>query len=250
MKLSNTKASYYASLNQSKHRKSEGLFLICGRKCVVDTAGCFDIEVLITDSSISDDYGLDCKELLTASPAQLSRISRMESAPEVVAVCRIPDYQEDEDYVRNNLSLVLDDVQNPGNLGTIVRAADWFGIRYVFASEGTADIFSPKAVQATMGALARVRVIYCDIPDLLSRYAGLPVYATLLDGDNIYDAHLEGKGLIVMGNEGRGISPEVRHLVNSGLKIPSYPPDAPACESLNVGIATSIVLAEFRRRML
>ncbi len=217
---------------------------------MVDTARFFDVETLIVDSSVSDDYRLNYGEVLTASPAQLSRISRMESAPEVIAVCRIPDYEEDEEYVRNNLSLVLDDVQNPGNLGTIVRAADWFGIRYVFASEGTADIFSPKAVQATMGALARVKVIYRNIPSLLARYEGLPIYATLLDGDDIYNAELSGKGLIVMGNEGRGISPEVRHLVTCGLKIPSYPPDAPACESLNVGIATSIVLAEFRRRML
>ena len=132
-----------------------------------------------------------------------------------------------------------------------LKLADWLGIRHVYASPRTADVYSPKAVQATMGALARVRMHYTDLPALLARCreAGLPVYGTFMDGDSLYAADgLEARGVIVMGNEGNGISPEVGRLVSHRLAIPSYPPGAPTCESLNVGVATAIVCAEFRRR--
>ena len=136
-----------------------------------------------------------------------------------------------------------------GNVGTIVRLADWFGIEHVFASMNTADVFAPKVVQATMGAIARVKVHYCNLVDVMQRLnAQVPVYGTFLDGNDLYSQPLENHGLIVMGNEGRGISAEVESCVNQRLFIPPFPIGRATSESLNVAIATAVVCAEFRRR--
>ena len=186
-----------------------------------------------------------------ATEEELRRASSQKSPQGVLAVLRKPADTPDPDTPARDLCLALDDVQDPGNLGTIVRVADWFGLRDVFCSRHSADVYGAKTVQATMGALARVRVHYVDLPALLARCreAGLPVYGTFMDGDSLYAAGgLEARGVIVMGNEGNGISPEVGRLVSHRLLIPSYPPGAPTCESLNVGVAAAIVCAEFRRR--
>ena len=142
---------------------------------------------------------------------------------------------------------MLDGVQDPGNLGTIARVADWFGIRHIICSPDTADIYNPKAVQATMGALARVKFYYTELAMVLSQYSG-PIYGTFLDGNNIYKEELSRNGIIVMGNEGKGISQRTREMINRRLLIPNYPEGTLTTESLNVAIATSIVCAEFRRR--
>lgn len=154
--------------------------------------------------------------------------------------------------LNSQLILALDGVQDPGNLGTIIRTCDWFGIHDILCSRDTADCFNPKVVQATMGALARVRLHYVDLPQMLAQLhqQGIPLYGTLLEGRNMYDANAiadRHKGVIIMGNEGNGISPQVRQLITHPLFIPSYPADMPTSESLNVGIATAIVLSEFRR---
>ena len=149
--------------------------------------------------------------------------------------------------MKGKLTLALDGVQDPGNLGTIVRIADWFGIEDILCSMDTADIYNPKAIQATMGAIARVRLHYVDLPDMLSQ-TSLPIYGTFLDGENLYDKQLSPEGIIVMGNEGKGITKEVGEKVSERLFIPSYPAQRETSESLNVAIATSIVCAEFRRR--
>ena len=152
------------------------------------------------------------------------------------------------EVVQQQLCLALDDVQNPGNLGTIVRLADWFGIEHIFCSRGCADIYNPKTVQATMGGLARVQVHYMDLPQMLSLLPeDVPVYGTFLDGDNLYKKSLDNRGLIVMGNEGKGISSSVEAFVTERLYIPNYPAGRATSESLNVAIATAIVCAEFRR---
>ena len=148
-------------------------------------------------------------------------------------------------WTKKGLSLVLDGVQDPGNLGTIIRLADWFGIDAVFCSHHTADAWNPKVVQATMGSIARVPIIYCDLAELLTS-TPLPVYGTLLDGANLYSQTLSPDALIVMGSEGTGISAPVRQLINHRLLIPRYG-SSDGAESLNVAIATSIVCAEFRR---
>ena len=148
-----------------------------------------------------------------------------------------------------NLVLALDDVQDPGNLGTIMRIADWFGIKDIFCSKATADIFNPKAVQATMGAVARVKIHYTDLAKELSALpSSIPVYGTFLEGDIIYDTQLSANGVIIMGNEGNGISKEVGKTVSRKLYIPNWPAGAATSESLNVAIATAIVCSEFRRR--
>ena len=143
----------------------------------------------------------------------------------------------------------LDGVQDPGNLGTIVRIADWWGIDHVVCSHDTADVFAPKVVQATMGAIARVKVSYVDLPQWLESLPNkVAVCGTFLDGDNIYAAPLPHSGILVMGNEGKGISADVEALVNRRLLIPSFPAHRPTSESLNVAIATAVAVAEFRRQ--
>ena len=151
----------------------------------------------------------------------------------------------------NALCMGLDDVQDPGNVGTIVRLADWFGIEQIYASQHTADVFSPKVVQATMGALARVRVEYVDLPLFLSSLPSqLPIMGTFLEGNNVYESKLPANGILIMGNEGNGISEAVGKLVTQRLHIPNFPQGRLTSESLNVAIATAIVCSEFRRRIM
>ncbi len=145
---------------------------------------------------------------------------------------------------------MLDGVQDPGNLGTIIRTAAWFGIRDIFASEDTADAFQPKAVQAAMGALAKVQVHYGPLTEVLDRYPSSPVYGTVLDGSDLYTTRLGAAGFIVMGNEGKGISDAIQKRLDRRLLIPAYPPGAVPCESLNVAAATAVILSEFRRRIM
>jgi len=177
----------------------------------------------------------------------MERISAMKTPQGVVAVCRIPTRETPADLGTHSLVLALDDVQDPGNLGTIIRVADWFRVRTILASRNTVDAFNPKVVQATMGALARVEVHYVDLADTLAKAAatGTPICGTLLDGET-----LSRSGIVVMGNEGNGLSQQVRALLTHRLLIPPYPAsDADSVESLNVAMATGIVLSEFRRRL-
>ena len=146
--------------------------------------------------------------------------------------------------------MALDDVQDPGNLGTIIRIADWFGIEHIFCSSGTADVYNPKTIQATMGAIARVKLHYCNLPDFLKSASqkNTPIFGTFLDGENIYTQELPANGIIIMGNEGNGISKQIAEMVTHRILIPNYPQGCETSESLNVAVATAIVCAEFRRR--
>ena len=147
------------------------------------------------------------------------------------------------------MALALDGVQDPGNLGTIIRVADWFGITRIFCSMDTADCWSPKVVQATMGSIARVKMQYLNLNDLINTLPkDYPIYGTLLDGEDIYAENLTAHGLIVMGNEGKGISEDIRKRVNRKLLIPNFSVGTTRAESLNVAIATAIVCSEFKRR--
>lgn len=191
---------------------------------------------------------------------ELRKLSFLQHPQEVLAVFEIPlnsqfSIPNREATILNskfstlnsNLSLALDGVQDPGNLGTIIRIADWFGIQTIFCSEDTADCYNPKVVQATMGSLAHVHIIYIDLEAFLLS-VDCPIYGTLLDGQNIYQQQLSTEGIIVMGNEGNGISPAIRQLVTHKLLIPNYNTSGETAESLNVAIATAITCAEFRRR--
>ena len=183
------------------------------------------------------------------SDEELAKASFMQHPQQVLAIF---DQERDElhtEHFADSLTLVLDGVQDPGNLGTIIRIADWLGITSVVCSRDTADIYNPKVVQSTMGSIARIKTFYTDLKEFISTLpAGTPVYGTLLEGENIYSQELTGNGLIVMGNEGKGISPEIRQLISRGIRIPNYPPGRETADSLNVAVATAIVCAEFRRK--
>ena len=161
-----------------------------------------------------------------------------------------PFYKLDFEAPSRSLCLTLDGVQDPGNLGTIIRIADWFGIEDLFCSQNTVDVYNPKTIQATMGALSRVKVHYTDLIPFIQTLHNVPVYGTFLDGDVIYQSELSPTGLIIMGNEGNGISPEIENIVTQRLYIPNYPKERKTSESLNVAVATSIICAEFRRRFI
>lgn len=245
MQLTNAQRKAFASLATAKGRRQTGLFMAQGEKCVRDTIGHFELVALVYEPSEADEWA-SVRELVVAKREDMLKVSTLATPPSVVAVYRIPEQQEKMPDP-TALSLALDCIQDPGNLGTIMRVADWMGIRDIFASEDTADVWNPKVVQSTMGAISRVKVHYCNLPSMLSQCTHLPIYGTFLDGDNIYKAELSHCGIIVMGNEGNGISPAVAACVSRRLLIPSYPPGEPTSESLNVAVATAITLSEFRR---
>ena len=249
--LSKNKIKYIRSLEQKKYRKEEKAFLAEGHKLVGDLSGHFECRLLAATSTWLESHpDIKADEIVEVSEEELKKASLLKTPQDVLAVFRIPKTDPGTRDIAGSLCLALDDVQDPGNLGTILRTADWFGIRHVFCSIGTADAYNPKTVQATMGALARVRIHYCDLKDLIGTLPDMPVYGTFLDGKNIYGQELTPHGLIVMGNEGKGISQEMEKLVNRRLLIPNYPQGEETSESLNVATATAIVCAEFRRRML
>ena len=228
-------------LEQKKHRQREALFVAEGPKVVGDMlrAGWQPVEVFAT----SPLEAVPSPTLVT--PDELSRLSFLQHPQQVLALFPLPanlPHMPDT----TALTLALDGVQDPGNLGTIIRIADWFAIDTIYCSPDTVDAFSPKVVQATMGSIARVNMVYTPLQPLLSQ-ATVPVYGTLLDGCNIYTEKLTTSGIIVMGNEGRGITQPIRQLVGHPLLIPTFR-QGDSADSLNVATATAITLSEFRRR--
>lgn len=249
--ISKNKIKFIRSLEQKKFRKENGVFLAEGNKLVSDLSDFFKCKILVaTQQWLDSNRNIIADEKIYIEKDELSRVSLLKTPQDVLAVFEIPSYTLSMDCPRNELCLALDDVQDPGNLGTIIRIADWFGIKNIYCSHGTADAFSPKTVQATMGALARVKLHYCNIKELISSLNDVPVFGTFLDGDSIYNNTLSSNGLIVMGNEGNGISKEVSELINRRILIPNYPQGNETTDSLNVAVATAIVCSEFRRRQL
>lgn len=242
--LSAADRKLYSSLSTAKGRRETGLFMAQGTKCVIDTLGHFRLKALLATSSWVEHHRIETPVTIV-KPADLERVSTLTTPPEVIGVYYIPETCSPD---LDALAIALDCVQDPGNLGTILRVADWMGVHTILASHDTADCYAPKVVQASMGAISRVKVHYCSLPEVL---AGRDrVYGTFLDGGDIYRSDLAAYGIIVMGNEGRGISREVAERVTHRLRIPSFPPGEATSESLNVAIATAITLAEFRRRSL
>lgn len=237
------------ALDMRKFRRNERLFVAEGPKLVDELCATMKpVYIAALPEWISENAKIiSGTEYDIVTPDELQRASLQKNPQQVIALFPIPEHKFCTEQLRNELVLMLDGVQDPGNLGTIARIADWFGIRNILCSAETADIYNPKAVQATMGALARVKFHYTDLLQLLSQYDG-PVYGTFLDGENIYGQELSENGIIVMGNEGKGISQGVGEMINRRLYIPNYPIGTQTTESLNVAIATSIVCAEFRRR--
>ena len=237
--LSKNQIKWVRSLQQKKQRDAEGVFVAEGRKCVEELRGAFELVLMVTPDN--------------ATEVEIAQMSNLRTPQGEIGVFRKrPISISTLNSQLSTLSIALDGVQDPGNLGTIIRTCDWFGVHDIYCSKDTADCYNPKVVQATMGALARVRVHYMNIEEYLQqmREAGVPIYGTLLEGGNMYkDGAIadKNKGVIIMGSEGNGISPAIRELITHPIRIPSYPADAETSESLNVGIATAIVLAEFRR---
>jgi TrmH family RNA methyltransferase len=181
----------------------------------------------------------------------MERISAFRNPSNMLALFEIPTYQEVDPITFSGLNLVLDGIQDPGNLGTIIRLADWFGIKNIFCSEESVDNYNSKCVQSTMGAIARVRVHYTQLSELLKKAATkkFPVYGTYMEGENLYEADLSSHSLIVMGSEGRGISIGLEPYLMKKISIPTFPSGNKVPESLNVAVSAAIVCGEFRRRI-
>ena len=236
------------SLEMKKNRKREHLFVAEGPKVVGDLLAHYRPRAVFATAEGNGRASLPSYVTPeTVSDDELRRLSFLQHPQQVIAVLEMDD-DVSISVSPERLSLVLDGVQDPGNLGTIIRIADWFGIDTILCSPDTADAFNPKVVQATMGSIARVRLVYTDLVAFCRTLpADYPVYGTLLDGSDIYRQPLTAHGIIVMGNEGKGISPALRQLVNRRLLIPQFG-GAVGAESLNVAIATAITCSEFRRR--
>ena len=248
--LSKNKIKFIRSLDKKKFRDESGCFLAEGNKLVADILPVFECELLIVQTSwLATQGDIRTKELIVADEDDIRRASLLKNPQQVIAVFRRPEHTPDREAMSGNLNLVLDGIQDPGNLGTIIRIADWFGIRDIICSPDSADVYNPKTVQASMGALAGVRVHYRPLLPFLSEIKDAPIYGTFLEGESIYRKELAQNGYVVMGNEGNGISPEVEALISEKLYIPNFSPEGLA-ESLNVGVATAITCSEFRRRSL
>ncbi|MDE5596096.1 MAG: RNA methyltransferase, partial [Muribaculaceae bacterium] len=223
--ITNSLRKLVKSLGEAKHRRRERLFVAEGAKCVSDTAGAFICRYLFArrewlDENKATVSKLNPSELFQATSADIERMTQLSTAPAVIAVYEIPVQTEIEKMsgIYDELVVALDRIQDPGNLGTIIRLCDWMGVTTILASNDTVDVWSPKVVQSTMGAIARVNVIYCDLPYELHSWKS-PIYGTYLHAPSIYTANLGASGVVVFGNEGQGISDEVGQCVSERLLI-------------------------------
>lgn len=233
--ISNAEIKLIRSLREKKFREENGLFVVEGEKMVQEALeSSFEVVKVFR----RDDIGENA----------MSRISMLNTPSPALALVKIPRPEALPDP-SDGLYLALDSIRDPGNLGTIMRLADWFGIDGIFASADTVELYNPKTIQSTMGTIFRKKIRYCNLAGLCRDYvaSGRPLYGTFLDGDNIYDSPLAADAMIVMGNEANGISPEIASMVTSRIHIPSFA-GGPCAESLNVAVATAVTVSEFRRR--
>lgn len=248
--LSKTRAKELHSLKHKKNRDQTGLFLAEGNKCVSDMMGAFPLKWLICNKEWLEDHKKEAEKfkdkVLISDTKGLETVSSLSTPTNVIAVFEKPKETENKIILdKENFYVLLDDVQDPGNVGTIIRTCDWFGVYEIFATKDTADVFSPKVVQASMGSLSRVRVKTVDPVDLINKNPEIEVIGAMLNGKPLKSIDSGTKGMLIVGNEGKGVSEELQALINLPVTIPSvnekYHPD-----SLNVGIATAIILSYFR----
>jgi TrmH family RNA methyltransferase len=247
--LSKSQINFIQSLQHKKFRREHGLFLVEGYKSVSEFINStYQIEAiyytpLVAAKMLKLSQKINSEEI---SLNILEKISTLKTPQDVVALVKIPMHAAiNYAVLQKRFSLVLDGIQDPGNMGTIIRTADWFGINHIICSEDSVEVYNPKVVQATMGSLSRINVYYTDIVKVIPN-VGLPVFGALLDGENIYNTNFGKQGLLIMGNEGNGLRPEVKALVNKAITIPRVG----GAESLNVAIATAICCSEIHRNKM
>lgn len=239
--LTRNEIKLIASLGQKKQRLKHQLFTVEGKKAVTEfLKSHFKLHHLY---ALSDDYNCPHEKFSLVTEAELKKISALTTPQQVVAVFEIPAAGN---VVEDKLILALDAVRDPGNLGTIIRLCDWFGIAHLVCSETTVDCYNPKVVQATMGSLTRVNVRYLNLEEFL-KTTTVQKFGAFMDGSNIYESTLPKQGVLIMGNEANGISPEIEALIENRLGIPHFSAHQET-ESLNVATATAILLSEFKRR--
>lgn len=247
--LSKNRAKLITSLHDKKGRREHQLFIAEGEKIVA--------ELLRSDIVVQEVYNTEArienqeprKQVINITEKELKKISALSTPPQILAVCEIPKYELKIEELKDRLTLVLDDIRDPGNLGTIIRIADWFGIKNIICSEDCVDAYNPKTVQATMGSIARVKIHYAGLEDVLKEMKDIPVYGALLEGENIYKKKLSDKGIIIIGNESKGISEKLLPYITDKISIPSFNEKDAGAESLNAAIATALICSEFRRNI-
>jgi TrmH family RNA methyltransferase len=239
--VSKNQIKLITSLQQKKFRQLHKLFIAEGVKVIQELLDSnFVLEHLYVTESIFESLNNESKTVITES--ELKKISCLSTPNNCLALFAIP---ETERPISSGLIVALDAVRDPGNLGTIIRLCDWFGVDQLWCNEQTVDLYNPKVVQATMGSLARVKVHYLDLEKEIQK-ANLPVFGTFMDGENIYQSNLPSEGILILGNEANGISTAIEKLVTSRLAIPRFG-NLQKTESLNVATATAIFLSEFKR---
>lgn len=250
--LSKNKIKFIQSLSRKKKRDQEGLFLAEGDKLIGELldSGMRFHSIVTTRPENFARLGT-AFELIEADADALRKISLLKTPSSAVALVYQEASRLSDINLNSSLVLALDEIQDPGNLGTIIRLASWFGIRHLVCDNNTADCYNPKVIQSTMGAIAHVDVHYTQLADFLlqAKQKGIPLYGTFLDGENIYETPLSNNGVVIMGNEGKGIAADLEKLIDRRLFIPSFA-DAGRVESLNVSMAASIICSEFRRRTI
>lgn len=245
--LSKAKIKLLQSLQQKKHRLEEQLFVVEGEKTIDEVLrqSHFELNSLyVTKDWIENNPALVAQyktKITTITPIELKKISSLSTPNQVLAVLKIPSHIALFDNIQTSLSLVLENMQDPGNMGTIIRIADWFGISNIFCSKGCVDIYNPKVLQASMGSFLRVNVHYTDLENLFSEHSNLPIYGAVLGGDNLFKTNVGKKGFLLIGNEGNGLSEEILKFVNHKITIPKFG----GAESLNAAVATGILCAFF-----
>lgn len=241
--LSKSQISLLNSLQQKKFRREHGLFIVEGYKSIVEFAySGYHIQTIYHTPDVGSKL-LNLSQKINfheISLTELGKISSLKTPADALATIKIPDNGAVKpSLLKNKFSLVLDGVQDPGNMGTIIRTADWFGITDIICSEDTVDVYNPKVVQATMGSLARVNITYTGLKAFIAG-SSLPIFGTLLNGENIYTTQFRGEGLVILGNEGNGIRPEIQELITKAITIPRVG----KAESLNVAIAAAICCSQ------
>ncbi len=239
--LSKSQIKLIISLQQKKYRNKYNLFIVEGKKSVLEfISSNFEIEKVFYTNEFKAFLSTDNKQLISAS--ELKKISALKNPNQILGVFKIPITKS---TLNSGLIVALDAVKDPGNLGTIIRLCDWFGIKQLVCSTKTVDCFNPKVVQASMGSLTRISIIYTNLVDYISK-TDLPVFVSLMDGKNVYKTALPNDGILVMGNEANGISDAILNFASTKISIPRFG-NLLQTESLNVATATAILLSEFRR---